>query len=740
MWKGLTRWSQYWAPAFLLVFAAFLKIQEPRWALDFQDRVFDQFQRFKPRLYEDVGVRVVDIDDESLARLGQWPWPRTQVARLVDRLRSQGAKSIAFDALFAEPDRTSPSRIPELSALGVDLSRLPDHDEVLSRAFARAPVVAGFTLTGEENGRRPAVKARLNLMGANPLDLVGPRNAFAGAIPSLPILERAAAGNGNFSFRPEDSTIRRVPLLFKLGDQLLPSLALEALRVAGRASSLDVKSTGASGTLDFGESGIAMLRAGGRQIPTNAQGEVWLYDTGFAAARTVPAWRVLEPGFDPAPIRGSVIFVGTSAPGLLDLRATPLSPAAPGVWVHAEVAEQALGGTFLRRPYWAAQLELFYLILLGVLLIVLLPRAGAAWCSAVGGAAIAIACWGSWRAFSEHLFLLDPVMPSLMVLSVYLCSSAITYVRSDAEKKRIRGAFSRYMSPVFVAELAKHPEKLKLGGEMKDMTLLFMDIRGFTTISEQFASNPHGLTQLINRFLTPMTGIILDHQGTIDKYMGDCIMAFWNAPLDDADHARNACSAALEMCARLKALNLHWEAQVKTEGGTFVPIRVGVGINTGTCCVGNMGSEQRFDYSVLGDDVNLASRLEGQSKTYGVDIVVGENTERALRDFTRLELDLIRVKGKTKPVRIFALLGDRGLLASDTFAQLAESHDAMLKSYRSQKWTDASRHIASCRKLAAGLRGVRLGDLYALYAERVRTYRAHPPGKRWDGVFVATSK
>jgi adenylate cyclase len=339
----------------------------------------------------------------------------------------------------------------------------------------------------------------------------------------------------------------------------------------------------------------------------------------------------------------------------------------------------------------------------------------------------------SWYGFTRRHMLIDPLFPSLTVFAVYFSSSIISYLKSESERRQVKGAMSRYMSPALVDQLAKHPEKLRLGGETREMTFHFCDIRGFTTISEQF--DPHGLTVFINRFLTPMTDIILQHQGVIDKYMGDCIMAFWNAPLDDAEHARHACEAALKMHERLDALNAELEREAKEAGRKFIPIHIGTGLNTGKCVVGNMGSDQRFDYSVLGDDVNLASRLEGQSKTYGVGIVIGPRTRSSAPEFAALELDLIKVKGKTVPVNIYALLGTADLARREDFQRQVLAHGRMLEAYRSGRWDEAVSFIEECRRGPAALPA-----LYALYESRIAAYRQAPPPADWDGAFTATSK
>jgi adenylate cyclase len=305
----------------------------------------------------------------------------------------------------------------------------------------------------------------------------------------------------------------------------------------------------------------------------------------------------------------------------------------------------------------------------------------------------------------------------------------------DREGRFVQSAFRRYLSPDMVAALAADPSRLRLGGETRCMTMLFCDIRGFTSISESFKSDPEGLTRLINRFLTPMTDIIMARRGTIDKYMGDCIMAFWNAPLDDADHADHACASALAMMATLQGLNVELEAAAAREGTPFHPLKIGIGLNSGDCVVGNMGSERRFDYSVLGDAVNLASRLEGQSKTYGVDIVLGERTQALAPAWAALEIDLIAVKGKTEAVRIFALLGDQDRARSADFKSITEHFDAMRQSYRTQQWTAARTALSECRRVAPCL-----AALCDVYERRIAWYEANPPGAQWDGVFVALAK
>lgn len=737
----LGRHSRWMIPLGALVGLLAVRLSGWSWVEGVQHRAFDAFLNIAPRPYQAVPVRVIDIDEDSLAKVGQFPWPRTKVAELVTRLNDLGASAIAFDVTFPEPDRTSPKNIvrlwpddPALKAVKARVAALPDHDARLAKAFRAARVVAGFAPGYEVRARTPQPKAHFAYGGDGPFSYL---HLYPGATDNLPILDEAAAGLGSFAFQGEhDGVIRRAPMLFNVAGKLIPSLSLEALRVAQGAANISVKSSGANGATSYGaHTGISKLKVGRFVIPTDSEGRVWVDYTRTVPERTIPAWKVLDRKHPPQGLDGAICFVGTSAPGLNDLRSTPLNPAEAGVNVHANIAEQVLTQTFLERPDWAPGAEAVFTFVLGLLLIVLLMRLGAVWSSPVGVGMVGAAVWLSWHSFTAWHWLLDPVFPCLTLASVYLSFAAAGYVRSDREKRKITDTFGRYLSPKVVSELAKNPGKVQLGGETREMTFHFCDIRGFTTISEKF--DPHGLTEFINRFLTPMTEIVLAHEGTIDKYMGDCIMAFWNAPMTVEGHARKACAAALKMHERLKELNARWQAEAKEKGIALPEIKIGTGLNTGPCVVGNMGSTLRVDYTVLGDDVNLASRLEGQSKSYGVNVVIGPVTREQASDFAAVELDLIKVKGKTKPVRIFALLGDPETAKSEAFTAYAAAHAAALASYRARSWDEAARLFKEARTFGEPWR---MGKLYDLYDGRLAAFRAEPPAADWDGVFTATSK
>jgi len=710
-----------------------------------QLKTFDVFQRLKPRPYTPMPVKMIDLDDASLERLGQWPWPRTIMAELVAHLANAGTAAIAFDIVFAEPDRTSPANIlpvwpasPLLDNLRGKADQLPDHDAIFADIVSRANVTAGFVLTSEANEKVPPVKAGFAFAGDDPKPYLP---AYPGAVLNLEAIEKGAAGLGTFTLLPEaDAIIRRIPLVFRKDENLYPSLSAETLRIAQGATTLIIKSSGASGETAYGEhTGINHIKIGRFEVPTDSLGRIWLHFTENAPERSVSAWKLFDPEFDASSLEGNIVVIGTSAAGLRDARATPLDPAMPGGLAHVQALEQILMGYFLELPDWAFGAEIVYIAVLGIALSILINTLGAMWSAVIALAGIVSAVFFSWTMFVDFHLLIDPVYPATVILVVYITGSLISYLRTEGEKRQVRGAFAQYLSPALVEQLADEPDRLQLGGEIKDMTLLFADVRGFTAISEQFKSDPTGLTKLINRFLTPMTDMILARQGTIDKYMGDCIMAFWNAPLDDPDHVAHACDSALAMFSALESLNADIKAEREAAGELFLPLNIGIGLNSGDACVGNMGSEQRFDYSVLGDTVNLAARLEGQSKNYGVGIVIGDLTHQGAPEYATLEMDLIAVKGKTEGVHIYCLQGPPELAQSPDFVALETSNAAMIEAYRSQQWDKARDLVVKCRELDDFL-PLPLDVLYDLYDERIDEYVANPPPTDWDGVFVATSK
>ncbi|WP_137391742.1 CHASE2 domain-containing protein [Rhodoligotrophos defluvii] len=695
--------------------------------------LFDSYQRLNPRGVFDSPIRIIDIDEESLRRLGQWPWDRDLIASIVQRLQAAGAAAIAFDIVFAEPDRTSPARVlkrleqrdPALSIALPD--KLPDNDAILAEAFRQAPVVTGVILTGLGDDPPPPAKAGFAHAGADPRSYLADAG---GAVANLPIFDEAASGLGFINFQPGyDRVVRSVPLIARYGDQLYPSLALEALRVAQGASTFQIRSTGASREIQMGErAGMVAVRAGDFTIPTSADGEIWIHFTTGPSQNIVPAWQVTEAGLDAEQLRalmeGHIVLIGTSAAGLLDIVATPMSNAVPGVAVQAEIIDQILDGGFLRRPDWAPGAEQTFVLVLGLLLIALLPWFSPASGALIGLAGIALAIGLSWFAFDHEKLLLTPLYAILCVILVYLAVTGVLFLATERERQSIRQAFSLYLAPALVERLAEEPERLKLGGEDRELTIMFSDIRGFTTLSEGLA--PQELTKLINDFLTPMSDELLKGGATIDKYIGDAIMAFWNAPLPTDDHATRACATVLKMLKRLD------EVRDKIHR----PLQIGIGLNTGVCCVGNLGSAQRFNYSAIGDCVNLASRIEGLTKKYGVPILAGQSTVDEARDFAFIEVDQVRVVGKTEPVRIHALLGGPEMKADPAFARMTSAHEEMLGAFRRGCW-DKSERLLEATEACAGSYPV--AGLLGSYRRRIAQYRSAPPPD-WDGITDMESK
>jgi len=697
--------------------------------------VFDSYQRFAPAPTPEASpVLVVGIDEQSLARQGQWPWPRTAMARLTEQLGAAGARAIVFDIMFSEPDRTSPEQMltwlaPDQRArIESEVADWPTHDVLFGQAIERHPVVLAATLHRTPTADEFPGKAGIVVAGDDPAPFL---TAFEGFTGNLTPLDDAARGIGSMNWRPDrDQVVRRIPVLFRVNEAIAPSLALEALRVAEGEETYLIRSSNAHGAAAFGQhAGVNQVRVGAHVIPTDPNAAVWIRFRRIDPNSRLSAWRVLQGEFDPELVRDRIVLIGATAPGLLDLRATPVAAAAPGVEVHQQVLEQILAGRYLTRSDVASGLEILTAIAAVLLLAFAAPRLSAGAGASLGGALI-LTIWGaSLVAYLSWGQLFDPVFPSICAFLFGAGSAFYLYRRTELQRAEIRRAFSQYVSPSVVKQLVAQPDRLELGGEVRDLTLLFCDVRNFTTISEKLGAQE--LTTFINELLTPLTDIIVERGGTIDKYMGDAIMAFWNAPLDDPEHARRACEAALGMIRALVDLNLKWSAAAQDAGKPFTPVKLGIGVNSGECCVGNLGSERHFDYSAIGDNVNLTSRLENLTKRYGLPLIVGEDTARRLPDLPFLEVDLVRVKGRTAPVRIFTLLPALSVAEAE-WERLKTAHDAFLTAFRSG---DAARARSLLDALAN--RGIEeLKDVYALFAKRLETLD-EARAEVWDGIYEA---
>jgi len=693
-----------------------------------KNSAFDIFQNISPR--ESISaesVLILDIDEESLSKLGQWPWPRTILSDLVDKTYLSAV--LGFDVVFAENDRTGSSELKKLykneESLLKILDQVPNSDNLFSNSIANhGTVVLGAIPSNTlENSFKP--KFGLIEQGDDPRKFL---TEFSGIQTNLKLLDEAAKGIGSMSIGNNDSVIRKLPLFENINGSLVPSLSLEMLRVAIGASTFQIKSSNASGENAFGEeTGINNVKLGNLIIPTNDDGSVWIHYSDNPIKK-MPIWEVFSAKYQKEYFEGKILIVGASAPGLFDLRSTPLENNVPGVQIIANLTDQILAGQFLKRPDWMFGLEVITGLLLALLITFFIQFLGP-----TGGLMIflggnSLSVLGSYYIFNIYNYLIDPISPLVICLLAYLVVTFFNFLFTELERSKVRNAFSQYMSPVMVEKLAKSSESLKLGGERKEMTFLFSDIRGFTSISEKYKDDPEALTDLINNLLTVLSNEILTTQGTIDKYMGDCIMAFWNAPSEDEEHREKSIEAAFAMSKALNVLNEERE-KLKEE-----KLSIGIGINTGDCIVGNMGSDKRFDYTVLGDSVNLASRLEGQSANYGMQIILGEETTKGVSQekYTFFELDLIAVKGKSEPVSIYTVFDNKETLKDSNFL---EDHNEFLKNYRSQNWEQARDHINKYR-----FSRPEFTLYYSLFFERIDELSKEILPEDWSGVFVAKAK
>ena len=693
-----------------------------------KNSAFDIFQNISPR--ESISaesVLILDIDEESLSKLGQWPWPRTILSDLVDKTYLSAV--LGFDVVFAENDRTGSSELKKLykneESLLKILDQVPNSDNLFSNSIANhGTVVLGAI---PSNSLKNSFKPKFGLIeqGDDPRKFL---TEFSGIQTNLKLLDEAAKGIGSMSIGNNDSVIRKLPLFENINGSLVPSLSLEMLRVAIGASTFQIKSSNASGENAFGEeTGINNVKLGNLIIPTNDDGSVWIHYSDNPIKK-MPIWEVFSAKYQKEYFEGKILIVGASAPGLFDLRSTPLENNVPGVQIIANLTDQILAGQFLKRPDWMFGLEVITGLLLALLITFFIQFLGP-----IGGLMIflggnSLSVIGSYYIFNIYNYLIDPISPLVICLLAYLIVTFFNFLFTELERSKVRNAFSQYMSPVMVEKLAKSSESLKLGGERKEMTFLFSDIRGFTSISEKYKDDPEALTDLINNLLTVLSNEILTTQGTIDKYMGDCIMAFWNAPSEDEEHREKSIEAAFAMSKALNVLNEERE-KLKEE-----KLSIGIGINTGDCIVGNMGSDKRFDYTVLGDSVNLASRLEGQSANYGMQIILGEETTKGVSQekYTFFELDLIAVKGKSEPVSIYTVFDNKEILKDSNFL---EDHNEFLKNYRSQNWEQARDHINKYR-----FSRPEFTLYYSLFFERIDELSKEILPEDWSGVFVAKAK
>ena len=683
----------------------------------------------------DDRVVIVDIDEKSLAVIGHWPWNRGVLADLINTLFDDyNVKTVGFDAVFAEPDTDRGVDAMEALAEGdlrndkayrrawKKLQAELNYDQQFADSFVGHSVVMGFVFDQADPTQLnvlPSPVGELPESLHQQLPLAQPPG-FTG---NLKLLQDNAWTAGFFDnpTLDKDGVFRRVPVIQEFDGKLYNSLALGLVRGALDDPPIDLIMDN-SGDYPF----IDAIRIGERQIPLAPLAAVLVpYRGGSYSFPYVSVIDVIEKQTDKSELEGRIILLGTSAPGLKDQRTTPFESSYPGVEVHANLVAGMLDENIKRQPGWIIAVEFFMLLLISIALGILNNRLEPMRSLLVTLTTVALLLGLNMWAWSANL-VLPIVSPLLLTVLIFVIQSLWGFFAEARNKRQLATLFGQYIPPELVEEMAETPDRvLDVSGESRELTVLFSDVRGFTTISEGL--DPHELTTLMNEMLTPMTHVIHEHRGTIDKYMGDAIMAFWGAPLVDKQHARHALDAAMQMVEALPGINEKFEQR------GWPAINIGVGLNTGTMSVGNMGSEFRMAYTVMGDAVNLGSRLEGLTKQYGVNIIVSEFTRAAVPEYAYRELDRVRVKGKEEPVIIYQPLGLASALETGSLSRLERFNEA-LELYRQQQWDAAERIINSIAR--EGERYM----IYDIYLERIAAFRAQPPGENWDGVFTHTSK
>jgi adenylate cyclase len=686
-------------------------------------------------------VAIVAIDEKSLDQLGRWPWPRARIAELIDKLGAYKAKVVAFDIVFSEPDYSSgASLFKDLQAKMSDrtaralldvAAEVADNDGRLAASLARNPAVTMgyfFFVTKEEIKHRKERKgaeadylipSRFTSIRYLEKDVAQPRLPRALAVEqNIGRLAKSASSFGYFNINPdEDGTVRWVPLAMQYGTEFYPHLSLEAVRKYLGAPPLFINAAAY---------GVDSLQIGKTAVPTDQEGRLLINFRG--PQKTFPYYSIADVlnGTVPAEaLRDKIVLVGATAIGIYDMRVTPYSGTFPGVEIHANVIDNMLRGDSISRPEWIVLFDVAAILLIGLTLSVVMSRltpVTATLCTVGLLAGYAVA---DQYVFTAWKIWLTEIYPAMTMVLVFGGITTYRILTEEKKKKEIKDAFSRYVAPSLVQDILKDPGKLVLGGEERRLTVFFSDIRGFTTISEGL--QPQVLVRLINDYLTPMTDIILQNGGTVDKYMGDAIMAFWGAPIWQEDHGARAARTALEMMERLKELQREWEQR------GIPKLDIGIGLSTGAVTVGNMGSHMRFDYTVMGDSVNLGSRLEGMNKEYGTHIIVPKYTyEEIKHEFILRQLDVIKVKGKNVPIKIYELMGRKG--ENGRLTEIAGEFEAGLHAYMAKDWDKAEEQF---RKV----QGISPDDGPArVFLGRVKLMRESDLPEDWDGVCVMKTK
>jgi len=696
--------------AFIAVILA-VQFADPQFRARIRDNAFDQLQSFAPRFYPaELPVRVIAIDDASLASIGQWPWSRTVLAEMVDQLSAMGARVIAFDMVFPEADRTSPEQLaaslPKQAALQNLLKKLPSHDQLLAKSFANSNVALGFPLkSGEQSATQPPAKAHFLSFGGDARERLP---NFGSGLPSLPLLTKAAAGSGVFSRIPgSDGVLREVPLLFQIDNTLYPSLGLEALRLFAGLDNLALQVTPAE---RVGQApGITGIGFGDAAfLPTTPDGQVWLHFRPLNQERYISAKDLLAGTVDPSKLKDHIVFIGVTANGLGDTVYSPLGELVPGVEGHVQLLEQLINGDTLSRPTWENDLLLGCLLISWLLLWLMLARLRPVWSVLLALVLVAsLFALSLWLLLARNI-LLDPFYPALAVVGLFIILVLPRYLQTEWEQRWIRNAFSRYVSPNRVKYLQDNPQQLELGSIYRECSFVMTDLEGFTPLMEKY--EPDVLSDLLNEYLEGMIQIVFRHDGTLDRIVGDAVVAMFSAPLLQPDHAARALACALEMDTFARKCSRRHREQGIPFG------RTRIGVNTGKVLIGNFGGKSMLDYRALGDPINTAARLESINKQLGTHICISSSTVTQCTDFIGRPSGELVLKGKSEAVITFEPLTAEQVAQPNVVEYLAayalmeaKSPDAKrVFNELAEKYPDDPLAAYHAKRLAAGEAGSRV--------------------------------
>ena len=728
-------------PGLVLVLALLVSIYDTGGIDSYlRNLVFDSYQQILPRKPSPNGPHAVyvDIDAKTSSRFGAWPWPQKRLANLLGALERHGADTILLDMPVSEPDPTSAG---ELRALWGNLpeglaDRLPNGSTLLKQAVKDAKLVTSFTpgLPSLHTPRKPRLSSALDMEGGDPRHFAPQFDEWR---PSLPSVEAIASGNGaTLPARDAGGTVHSIPALVNIGGALYPSNALEALRVAHGAESyrslVSEPASGLSFDLEPGISHVELVGTG-LDVATLKDGSLRLYFGEDGSRLSVPAWKVLTDADDLPSFKNRIAVVGVSVNGKRLLYGTPIGvPMASGA-IMANAIDQIADQVFLTRPGWATTAEQLFIFLAGVLVIVAVTQLRFRWGLALTLILIGGAAYGSWYAFEVYRWLLDPALASVTLLAVCLTGGLMTRLHTEDQIRFIETQMGNRLSEAGLAKVKAHPKLIQSEGQLRDVTSVVVGLRGFNVISDRYLEDPVAYADILNRFFSPMTKIVLERNGMVDRNVSDTLYAIWNAPLDAPNHASKGCDAALRMVENLEGLNEFLEEDARRQHLSHVPLSLSIGIDSGPAITGNLGAVQRFDYGVMGEPVNFAAYLQKNARHFGPAIIVGEGTQKAVGDrYALLEIDLVSTPRHPEGRRVFALLGDPIMRANPKFRALQEAHALIFAAYRNQRWNEAKAAITECRKLNGAI-----PTLYDFYESRIAYYQENPPGDNWNGAWFA---